>query len=162
MFVGGKVMIKTRTEALKTLGLAPNASQEKIKMAYKDLVKRCHPDVTGSSDTTLYEKIVEAYQFLCAEAGQKPIPVTRVMGRTSGYSSSNAEYTAFQKKMEKQKKQKAQEFEQKQKDLAALYEKQEADYKRAMEAIDDIRAARAIQSMIWANSLGKDNEDSKE
>ncbi|SDB47650.1 DnaJ domain-containing protein [Pseudobutyrivibrio sp. YE44] len=156
-------MIKTRTEALRTLGLGPNASQEKIKMAYKDLVKRCHPDVTGSDDATLYNKIVEAYQFLCADAGQRPLTHSKVVGRTtSRYSSSNADYAAFQKKMEKQKKRKAQEFEQKQKDLSAMYEKQEADYKRAMEAIDAIRAARAIQSMIWANGLGKDNEDKKE
>ena len=55
-----------------------------------------------------------------------------------------------------------QEFEQKQKDFAAMYEKQEADYKRAMEAIDAIRVARAIQSMIWANGMEKDSDDSKE
>ena len=47
--------------------------------------------------------------------------------------------------------------EEKQKELAAKLEKQEADYKRAMEAIDAIRAARAIEAMIRANDLGKNN-----
>ena len=156
-------MIKTRTEALRVLGLGADASQDMIKMAYKDLVKQCHPDVTGNDDTTLYNRIVEAYQFLCADNGCVPLTHTKIVGRTdSRYTSNNADYTAFQRKMEKQKKRRAQEFEQKQRDLAAMYEKQEADYKRAMEAINAIRAARAIQAMVWANGLGKESDNDEE
>ena len=72
---------------------------------------------------------------------------------------AKAEYAAFQKKVDRQKQRKKAEFEQKQKDFAAMYEKQEADYKRAMEAIDAIRVARAIEHMVWANGLGKDNSN---
>ena len=39
-------MIKTRQEACAILGLSALASDAQIKMAYKDLVKKCHPDVT--------------------------------------------------------------------------------------------------------------------
>lgn len=156
-------MIRTRQEALTTLGLGIGASPEQIKDAYKDLVKKCHPDVTGSADATVYNKIVEAYQFLSNDNQGNVLTHSKVVGKTSKRNSpSNADYTAFQKKAEKQKQRKKEEFEKKQKEFSAMYEKQEADYKRAMEAIDAIRVARAIQSMVWANGMEKDPNDSKE
>ena len=156
-------MIRTRQEALTVLGLSTGASFQQIKDAYKDLVKKCHPDVTGSADATVYNKIVEAYQFLSKDNQGKVLTHSKVVGKTSKRNSpSNADYTAFQKKAEKQKQRKKEEFERKQKEFSAMYEKQEADYKRAMEAIDAIRVARAIQSMVWANGMEKDPNDSKE
>lgn len=155
-------MIKTRHEALMMLGLGPDASLAQIKNAYKDLVKKCHPDVTGRDDATAYNRITEAYKFLCDEGDSKVLTHSRVVGKTTKRSTaSNADYAAFQKKAKEAKERRAKEFEQKQKDFAAQYEKQEADYKRAMEAIDAIRVARAIQSMVWANGMEKD-DDSKE
>ncbi|SFH64772.1 DnaJ domain-containing protein [Pseudobutyrivibrio sp. OR37] len=156
-------MIKTRHEALMALGLGPNASQVQIKNAYKDLVKKCHPDVTGNADATIYNRITEAYQFLCKDNGGAVLTHSRVVGKTSKRNTaSNADYAAFQKKAKEAKERRKQEFEQKQKDFSAMYEKQEADYKRAMEAIDAIRVARAIQSMVWANGMEKDWDDNKE
>ena len=151
-------MIRTRQEACSALGLSASASDIQIKAAYKDLVKKCHPDVTGSGDVTMYNRITEAYQFLMSESKGKVLTHTKVVGKsTSRTTASNAEYAAFQKKAARQRQRKAQEFEEKQKELAAKLEKQEADYKRAMEAIDAIRAARAIEAMIRANDLGKNN-----
>ena len=156
-------MIKTRHEALMMLGLGPDASMAQIKNAYKDLVKKCHPDVTGRDDATAYNRITEAYKFLCDEGDSKVLTHSRVVGKTTKRSTaSNADYAAFQKKAKEAKARRAKEFEKKQKDFAAQYEKQEADYKRAMEAIDAIRVARAIQSMVWANGMEKDSDDSKE
>ena len=156
-------MIKTRHEALMMLGLGPDASMAQIKNAYKDLVKKCHPDVTGRDDATAYNRITEAYKFLCDEGDSKVLTHSRVVGKTTKRSTaSNADYAAFQKKAKEAKERRAKEFEQKQKDFAAQYEKQEADYKRAMEAIDAIRVARAIQSMVWANGMEKGRDDSKE
>lgn len=153
-------MIKTRQEACTILGLAPSASEAQIKMVYKDLVKKCHPDVTGNPDATLYNRITEAYQFLIGEEKGRPVYNSRVMGKSGQkYTSSKADYAAFQKKVAKEKARKKAEFEQKQKDFSAYYEKQEADYKRAMEAIDAIRVARAIESMVWANGLEKDSNE---
>lgn len=155
-------MIRTRHEACAALGLSDTASISQIKGAYKDLVKKCHPDVTGNDDATIYNRITEAYQFLMGEAHGKALTHTKVVGKTQHRkTASNADYAAFQKKAAKQKQRRALEFEQKQKDFSAKIQKQEDDYKRAMEAIDAIRAARTIQSMIWANGLGKDNDDSK-
>lgn len=159
-------MIKTRQEACAALGLSVYATTDQIKTAYKELVKKYHPDVTGKDDATIYNTITEAYQFLISETNGKVLTHSRVVGKaksasTYGHRASNAEYTAFQKKAEKAKQRKAEEFEKKQKEFAAKYEKQEADYKRAMEAIDAIRVARAIQSMVWANGLGKDNGDDR-
>ncbi len=154
-------MIRTRQEACSALGLAPTATQAQIKNAYKDLVKKCHPDVTGSDDATVYNRIVEAYQFLCANgATSYSAPTTKVVGKTTKrHTASNAEYAAFQKKAARQKEQKKKEFEEKQKEFSAKIEKQEADYKRAMEAIDAVIAARALEAMIRANSI-KDEADS--
>ena len=153
-------MIKTRTEALTILGLGPDAGEQKIKAAYKDLVKKCHPDVTGVEDASLYNRITEAYQFLITDSKGRVLTHSRVMGKSDTRKpASSADYAAFQKKAAQQKKRRAQEFEQKQKEYTALYEKQEADYKRAMEAIEAIRVARAIETMVWANGLGKDNQD---
>lgn len=155
-------MIKTRQEALQALGLSVYATDAQIKMAFKDLVKKCHPDVTKNGDASAYNRIVEAYKFLTAADGGKVLTHSKVMGKTTKRTTaSNADYAAFQKKAEKQKQRKKEEFERKQKEFAALYEKQESDYKRAMEAIDSIRIARAIQSMVWANGLGKDIDDDK-
>ena len=151
-------MFRTRQEALQQLGLAPNATEAQIKNAYKDLVKRFHPDATGSADTTAYNKIVDAYKYLQADNVH-----SKVLGKTSKRSTaSNADYAAFQKKAAKQKQRKAEEFEQKQKEFSAKVKKQDEDYKRAMDAIDAIRVARAIQSMVWANGLGKDEGSNKE
>ena len=153
-------MIRTRQEALMALGLGITASEAQIKMAYKDLVKRCHPDVTGNGDTTVYNRIVEAYEFLCKNNDGHVLTHSKVVGRTTKRSTaSNADYTAFQKKAARQKQRKQEAFEQKQKEFSAQYEKQEADYKKAMEAIDAIRVARAIQSMVWANGMEKDSND---
>lgn len=156
-------MIRTRQEALMTLGLGPNASDAQIKSAYKDLVKRCHPDVTGMADSTVYNKIVEAYDFLCNEKSGRVLTHSKVMGKTTKRTTaSNADYAAFQKKAAKAKKRRAEEFEQKQKDYSAQVKRQDADYKRAMDAIDAIRVARAIESMVWANGMEKDWKDDKE
>ena len=153
-------MIRTRQEALMALGLGPGASQSQIKMAYKDLVKRLHPDVTGVANADAYNRIVEAYQFLSAEDSGKVLTHSKVMGKTSKRTTaSNADYAAFQKKAARAKKRRAEEFEQKQKDYSALVKKQDADYKRAMDAIDAIRVARAIETMVWANGIGKDWEN---
>ncbi len=153
-------MIKTRIEALNILGLSANATQMQIKTAYKDLVKKCHPDVTGIEDASAYNKIVEAYNFLCDDNKGKVLTHSRVLGKSSKRTTaSNADYAAFQRKAHRAKKRRAEEFEQKQKDYSAKIKKQDEDYKRAMEAIDAIRIARAIESMVWANGLEKDKEN---
>lgn len=156
-------MIKTRQEACRVLGLSASATQAQIKMAYKDLVKKCHPDNTKNSDASIYNRITEAYQFLMAEAKGKVLTHSKVLGSSKTQhrkTASNADYVAFQKKAAKQKAAKARAFEEKQKEFSAKIKKQEDDYKRAMAAIDAIRAARAIEAMIKANNL--DNNANEE
>ena len=153
-------MIKTRTEALKVLGLKADAGVIQIKAAYKELVKKCHPDSTGINDTTVYNRITEAYHFLMSESKGKTVSYSKVMGKSENRKpASNAEYAAFQKRAAMQKKRRAQEFEEKQKEYSANYAKQEADYKRAMDAINAIRVARAIESIVWAKEIGKDKKN---
>ncbi|MCR4694693.1 MAG: J domain-containing protein [Pseudobutyrivibrio sp.] len=165
-------MIKTRVEACKILGLRPGAQTDEIKKAYKELVKRYHPDVTGVDDTSVYTMVTEAYDFLMGEedgtsrliAGYATPENGRHSqpGRTYSRARSNADYAAFQKKIKRAEEKKKKDFEEKQKEFSKQIKKQEADYKRAMEAIDAIRAARTIEAMIWANGMEKDNGSNKE
>ncbi|MCD8377469.1 MAG: DnaJ domain-containing protein [Candidatus Gastranaerophilales bacterium] len=50
----------------KILGLAPNAASEDIKKAYRKLVHRYHPDVTGNDEMSVkrFKEITEAYETL--------------------------------------------------------------------------------------------------
>lgn len=168
-------MIRTRAEAYRILGLNPNATGEQIKIAYKEMVKKYHPDVTGNDDSTVYNLVVEAYEFLTGNTvanGNRIVenrtPRVTPTGNVNGGSqfrktASKSDYAAFQKKIKRQQKQKAVEFEQKQKEYSEKIKKQDADYKRAMDAIEAIRAARAIEAMVWANGLGKEKgHDTKE
>ena len=52
----------SRAAALAVLGLHPGASQDAIKAAFRQLVKRHHPDVGGSAEDFL--RVSEAYQQL--------------------------------------------------------------------------------------------------
>lgn len=44
------------------LGVAPDCSQDEIKKAYRKLARTYHPDTCGSSDTTHFRVIQEAYE----------------------------------------------------------------------------------------------------
>ena len=48
----------------KSLGLAPNATQAQILHAYREWAKQYHPDVTGSTDSSEFRRIKEAYDHL--------------------------------------------------------------------------------------------------
>ncbi|MAR08379.1 MAG: molecular chaperone DnaJ [Blastopirellula sp.] len=53
-----------RAAALAVLGLPVGATQEAIKQAHRNLVKRHHPDMGGSADA--FRRVNEAYQVLVA------------------------------------------------------------------------------------------------
>ncbi len=55
------------------LGLAPTASMEEIKKAYRQMAKQFHPDIVGNDplSTSRFQEIQKAYEFLLAEK-QRP------------------------------------------------------------------------------------------
>ena len=57
-------MDQIRAAALAVLGLPVGATQEAIKQAHRNLVKRHHPDMGGSADA--FRRVNEAYQVLVA------------------------------------------------------------------------------------------------
>ena len=50
----------------KILGVSPSASEAEIRSAYRKLVSRAHPDITGNSKASVerFLKIQEAYEAL--------------------------------------------------------------------------------------------------
>ena len=54
-----------------TLGIPPNESAEGIRQAFREIVKRYHPDRIGSERAVFFQKIVEAYRVLADPARRR-------------------------------------------------------------------------------------------
>ena len=155
-------MIKTRVEALNVLGLPANADEAEIKMAYRDLAKIYHPDAENGGNITIFNRINEAYDFAMNEVSVTipsfnvtPLPRTKKPKTTA----SNSDYAAWEKKVKKQREQKLKDMEEKAAKLSEEKRTQDEQYKKAMEAIDAIRVANAIEAMVRANAMEKDEQE---
>ena len=58
-----------RRDALRILELFDEEEPELIRKKYRDLIRRYHPDMTGSADAYLEktQQLTQAYRFLKAE-----------------------------------------------------------------------------------------------
>ena len=57
----------TRVEALRILGLEPDATPDDVKKAYRQLVKAVHPDKNSAPNARhLFQLVQEAYEFISA------------------------------------------------------------------------------------------------
>lgn len=141
--------IHSRMEACQILGLPVSADENQIKYAFKELSKQYHPD--AQPDVRLhwqYYDIVEAYNFLMQNTS--PVAAPKVLGKVGGDDSwvtkrkeSDAAYTKWEKENKKRKQEKQKEFEQRQEQL-----RRDREYDRAMEQINAVRTARAIEALI--------------
>jgi DnaJ like chaperone protein len=68
------MFVKDTTSAYKILGLEPNATNEQIKKAYRDMAKKYHPDKVGylgddvrKSAEEKFRKVKEAYEQIAKE-----------------------------------------------------------------------------------------------
>ncbi|MBU2547875.1 MAG: DnaJ domain-containing protein [Proteobacteria bacterium] len=55
----------------ETLNLAPEATADEIKRAYRRLAKQLHPDVSGQGDASGFMALQQAYQALMRQHGQE-------------------------------------------------------------------------------------------
>ncbi|MBQ1547702.1 MAG: DnaJ domain-containing protein [Lachnospiraceae bacterium] len=153
---------KTRREALEALLLPPSADEEEVKTAYRELLKKYHPDQNPGVDTREeYDRVVSAYSYLAAHPA---LPVGKIIGNASP-GRSNAvrqQEIQLQRRREYRAKQKerelAREKEEKRKRKEAHDEaerrfweeakRKEEEYNDAMEKIAAIRTARAIEAAL--------------
>lgn len=147
--------VTTRAAACEILRIPYNADLDTIKSAYRNLVKKYHPDETGNnSDEAImqYQLIVEAYEFLLNDVGFKPheMPKAKVLGTPAKRVPSAGEYARWEQKYAKRKQERKEEFIKKQEEYSAARKKQQDDYDRIMKAIEAIRTARAIEAIIKA------------
>lgn len=56
----------TREQAIQLLGLSTNFTQDDLKKAYREMVKRYHPDVTEGNTVEVFKRIRSAYEILSA------------------------------------------------------------------------------------------------
>jgi len=76
----------------KILGLAPNASQEEIKQAFKKLAKKYHPDANkGKKDAEeRFKEISEAYDILGKPDSRQTYDMQREAEKFGGFSQENS------------------------------------------------------------------------
>ncbi len=67
---GGDEKMKTHYD---TLGISKDATQDQIKLAYRKLSKKHHPDVSGGNKESekIFLEVTEAYKVLKDEAARK-------------------------------------------------------------------------------------------
>lgn len=149
---------RSRGDACMVLGLSATADEQQIKRAYKELSKRYHPDAQPNPELHWqYYDIVEAYQYLMGGAKGVGTPVyqavpkaPRVLGNdgknqswTNQRRESEAAYAKWEKAQKQRKKEKEAALKERQKEI-----KQQRQYDEAMEQINAIRTARAIEAIL--------------
>ncbi|HVI39244.1 MAG TPA: J domain-containing protein [Anaerovoracaceae bacterium] len=89
----------------EVLGIKEGASQEEIKAAYREQVKKYHPD--KFQDNPLYElaeeklqEVNEAYEYLTKNKG-KAGGYERNSGRSDGYQSQSPEFVEVRKMIDR-------------------------------------------------------------
>lgn len=76
------------------MGITKEATPEQIKDAYRDLVKKHHPDVAGSSspDANLFREIMEAYSVLSVSESRTNYDILKKKNSDLYSSVSEAEF----------------------------------------------------------------------
>lgn len=151
--------IHSRIEACRVLGLPYTADEIQVKRAFKELSKRYHPDVQQNSELQAqYYDMMEAYQYLLqkeeyADADRKmERTAPRVFGTQKGENSwvsarkeSQAAYQKWEKRKRMREEEKKEAFLRREEEMRSANE-----YETAMEQINAIRTARAIEALLAA------------
>jgi DnaJ-domain-containing protein 1 len=68
MKMGSQSVIGAGIDAYRVLGLDKSASEEEVKTRYRELIKKLHPDTSGTEGTSLFfQMVLAAYQVIKAE-----------------------------------------------------------------------------------------------
>lgn len=64
-----RLLAMSRAEAYTVLGLAPGASADEVKKAYRNLSRQYHPDLNPGIDDSAMKRVNEAYEVLTTAGG---------------------------------------------------------------------------------------------
>ena len=162
-------MIKTNWEALNVLGLKPGASLEEIKTTYHKLMKAYHPDASGETETNpLVFRIQEAYDYLMsnynssyyasdyAGSGSLKQDSSKIYGNQSSMKqAANRRNQEEERKRAEKRLKKRKEAEKEELLQEAAKQRQERQYKEAMDKIHAIRAGEVAAEIIQAMLRGE-------
>ena len=152
------MVFQSRREALLALGLTEGADMAAVKSAYKNLVKKYHPDVrSDAASAGQYRAISDAYEYLMGSfmsedqavwaasgsgmqnAGHRIFGTNEELSRMADRMHSRAERAKTEMKLDAQKKDRARELSQKSKEAKA-----KRIYDETMEKIHTERAAQVM------------------
>lgn len=134
-------MIRSRTEALKILGLTPAATEQQWKSAYREICKKCHPDVIGDGN----DKYIQYYYLATMardylENNKTDAVKAKVIGRPVTYKTRS--YNP-QKEREKRALEKQRQLEELEEKARQMRQKESADKEK--EIADKIRWLRVTK-----------------
>lgn len=98
----GKEVIMNRIEALNVLGLDSDATEQDIKVAYRECVQILHPDRFASNEklqsraTEQFKRLQDAYDYLTSDKGRR---ASSASSRSSTSSGSRTSYSTVEARL---------------------------------------------------------------
>ncbi len=152
--------ITTRVDALRVLGLPVGSTENDIKIAYKELSKKYHPDVMGDEYTEVFAGINEAYNFLI----NNPATSRKVLGndekamvRYENRRSNRDKVKRYEFKERQRKREKEAELIKASKE-ARRRQEEEKRKKREAEKEAEMQIKAMEMAIVISKMLGEKNE----
>ncbi len=157
--------IQNRKEALAVLDLDENAGEEEIKAAYREMVRKYHPDENPGEDMRpFYDNVQKAYTFLQTHPAPPPMKIygnqtmleTEAERRRERMLQTERERRKTIRKKQEEKEKLAKKsrriaYEREEEEYQRRSAEREKEYSEAMRQIKALRATRVLEAMMDQN-----------
>ena len=139
----------TRVEALRILGLEPNATPDEVKRAYRQLVKAVHPDKNPAPNARhLFQLVQEAYEFIRAVEEQEQTKERAARKATAQAAREQAERESRQREERARAEREAKDKAEREKRAKEAREKQAKEELRKWEQLRK-HAAEGVSGVLF-------------